>query len=67
MKLVDYVKKYHDGNKAAFARAINRSPQGVSKMFRSPEFWRVVNEGDLILIVQVRAIAKQVEPVSDTH
>lgn len=55
MKLLDYVDEYYGGNKAAFARAYNRSPQGVSKMFRNSDDWIVWVEDDQHTIAQVRA------------
>ena len=50
-----YVDVNHQGNKAAFARAFGRSPQGVSKMFRNPDKWLIVLTELNRLIVEVRA------------
>ena len=50
-----YVDVNHQGNKAAFARAFGRSPQGVSKMFRSPDKWLIVMSEGKHSIVEIRA------------
>jgi len=51
-----YLKEYCNGSKAEFARAFNRLPQNVTKLFNDPEKWLVVFEKDnsVHLLVQVR-------------
>jgi len=56
MNIYEYNCKFFDGNKAAFARAFNRLPQNVSKMFNDPNQWMVVITEKKHLLVQIRGV-----------
>ena len=58
MKLLDYVNEYFNGNKAAFGRAFNKSPQHITKIFNDSDRWLIVIEDKhhLVQIKETRAI-----------
>lgn len=54
MNIKEYTDEYCEGNKAAFARAFNRLPQNVTKLFNEPDQWMVIIQEEVHLLVQVR-------------
>lgn len=53
--LQGYVDTFHNGSKADFARAFDRRPQGVTKMFARASEWLVLVSETHHQIVQIRA------------
>lgn len=54
MNIQDYTDFAFNGNKADFARAFNRLPQNVTKLFNEPDQWMIVLDGKEHYLVQIR-------------
>ncbi len=54
ISMVEYIKKFHSGNKAAFCREFGRLPQSMTKMDKNAAQWSIVIYGDIKYLVQIR-------------
>ena len=57
ISMVEYIKKFHSGNKAAFCREFNRLTQSMTKRSNNPDQVAVLINGDIKYLVQIRSIS----------
>jgi len=61
MKIEDYINMYYEGNRSAFGRDFNRSPQHMVKIMQKREQWLVVDQDDITYLLQIRSEKKPCE------